>query len=318
MGSRSPCFRLEATSARRSARCLRRSSCCRAVSRASCGSRRRRCLPMVVLFQVGHWYKTHGVARLKIKKPSGTSLLGEQPARVRVAIGVLLALIFSKYFYMASLSSYYTLYLIDRFHVSVQQSQMLLFVFLGSVAARHDSGRTDRRSRRPQDHHLGFDPGRTAVHADPAARESVLDGGADCADRPDPRVGLPGHRRVRAGADAGSHGHGRGALLWFRVRHGRCRRRRARASSRTSRALRLCIRCARSCRCSVCWPRFCLPQLAMIEPFWRPRSGSTFLCIQREADARENDPWDGFRSGAFRTARQVRRQRLTSHLMFKF
>ena len=92
-------------------------------------------LAIVVLLQVGHWYKTHGVARLKIRKPSGTSLLAEQPTRVRVAIGVLLALIFSKYFYMASLSSYYTLYLIDRFHVSVQQSQMLLFVFLGSVAA---------------------------------------------------------------------------------------------------------------------------------------------------------------------------------------
>jgi FSR family fosmidomycin resistance protein-like MFS transporter len=53
---------------------------------------------------------------------------------VRGAVAVLLALIFSKYFYLASISSYYTLYLIDRFHVSVQHSQVLLFVFLGSVA----------------------------------------------------------------------------------------------------------------------------------------------------------------------------------------
>src|SRR4029453_1155313 len=45
-------------------------------------------LAIVVLLQVGHWYKTHGVARLKTKKPSGTSLLAEQPKRVRVAIGV--------------------------------------------------------------------------------------------------------------------------------------------------------------------------------------------------------------------------------------
>lgn len=91
-------------------------------------------LGMAVLFQVGHWYKAHGIARLKPKKPSSAAVIAEQPANVRAAIIVLLALIFSKYFYMASLSSYYTLYLIDRFHVSVQQSQMLLFVFLGSVA----------------------------------------------------------------------------------------------------------------------------------------------------------------------------------------
>jgi FSR family fosmidomycin resistance protein-like MFS transporter len=48
---------------------------------------------------------------------------------------VLLALVFSKYFYLASLTSYYTLYLISRFHVSVQSAQIHLFVFLGSVAA---------------------------------------------------------------------------------------------------------------------------------------------------------------------------------------
>jgi FSR family fosmidomycin resistance protein-like MFS transporter len=53
---------------------------------------------------------------------------------VIVAISVLLALIFSKYFYLASLTSYYTFYLISRFHVSVQASQVYLFVFLGSVA----------------------------------------------------------------------------------------------------------------------------------------------------------------------------------------
>ncbi len=91
-------------------------------------------LGMFVLFQVGHWYKAHGIARLKPRKRSSAAVIAEQPRNVRAAIAVLLALIFSKYFYMASLSSYYTLYLIDRFHVSVQHSQVLLFVFLGSVA----------------------------------------------------------------------------------------------------------------------------------------------------------------------------------------
>jgi FSR family fosmidomycin resistance protein-like MFS transporter len=58
-------------------------------------------------------------------------------ARVRViaALLILLVLIFSKYFYMASMSSYYTFFLIDKFHVSVQTSQMLLFLFLFAVAS---------------------------------------------------------------------------------------------------------------------------------------------------------------------------------------
>ena len=51
------------------------------------------------------------------------------------AIAILLLLIFSKYFYMASLGSYYTFYLIHKFGVSVQSAQIHLFVFLGAVAA---------------------------------------------------------------------------------------------------------------------------------------------------------------------------------------
>ncbi len=51
-----------------------------------------------------------------------------------LAIAVLVALIFSKYFYLASLSSYYTFYLIHKFHVCVQSAQLHLFVFLGAVA----------------------------------------------------------------------------------------------------------------------------------------------------------------------------------------
>jgi FSR family fosmidomycin resistance protein-like MFS transporter len=90
-------------------------------------------LGMFVLFNVGHWYKEHGLARLKPRKQP-SAVAAPAPRDVRLAIGVLLALIFSKYFYMASITSYYTLYLIDRFNVSVQHSQVLLFVFLGSVA----------------------------------------------------------------------------------------------------------------------------------------------------------------------------------------
>ena len=55
--------------------------------------------------------------------------------KVKAALAVLVALIFSKYVYMASLTSYYTFYLIQKFHLSVHSAQVHLFVFLGAVAA---------------------------------------------------------------------------------------------------------------------------------------------------------------------------------------
>lgn len=69
--------------------------------------------------------------------PGGTSTDRTTLARgkTRLALGVLLALIFSKYFYMASLTSYYAFYLIEKFHLSVQSAQIHLFIFLGAVAA---------------------------------------------------------------------------------------------------------------------------------------------------------------------------------------
>ena len=88
-------------------------------------------LGMVVLFNVGHWYKRHGVMRLK---RAAAAYPGAPRRHVTIAIAVLLALIFSKYFYLASITSYYTFYLIDHFHVSVRNAQLLLFVFLGSAA----------------------------------------------------------------------------------------------------------------------------------------------------------------------------------------
>ena len=56
------------------------------------------------------------------------------PRLTLVSIGILVALIFSKYFYLASLSSYYTFYLMTRFHVNVRESQLYLFLFLGATA----------------------------------------------------------------------------------------------------------------------------------------------------------------------------------------
>jgi MFS transporter, FSR family, fosmidomycin resistance protein len=91
-------------------------------------------LGMLVLFNVGHWYKLHGLARLKPRATSAKDQTAPRRKEVTTAIAVLLALIFSKYFYLASLTSYYTFYLINRFNVSVQSAQLHLFVFLAAVA----------------------------------------------------------------------------------------------------------------------------------------------------------------------------------------
>jgi FSR family fosmidomycin resistance protein-like MFS transporter len=91
-------------------------------------------LGMAVLWGIGDWYREHGLARLAPRARAADPDKQLSPARVRLAIGVLLALIFSKYFYLASLNTYYTLYLIQRFHVSVQSAQLHLFIFLAAIA----------------------------------------------------------------------------------------------------------------------------------------------------------------------------------------
>ncbi len=92
-------------------------------------------LGIVVLARVGLWYKRRATA----KGAGGTRRHEERMAlpgkKVALAITVLIALIFSKFFYLASLSSYYTFYLIHKFHVPVRSAQLHLFLFLGAVAA---------------------------------------------------------------------------------------------------------------------------------------------------------------------------------------
>ena len=89
-------------------------------------------LGMFVLFHVGHWYKAHGIRRLKA---AAGALHSSVPRRqVITSVTVLMALIFSKYVYLASITSYYTFYLIGHFHVSVRSAQLHLFLFLASAA----------------------------------------------------------------------------------------------------------------------------------------------------------------------------------------
>jgi FSR family fosmidomycin resistance protein-like MFS transporter len=89
-------------------------------------------LGILVLVNVGHWYKAHGVTRLA---RANSARAGAPRRHVALALTVLLLLVFSKYVYLASINSYYTFYLIEHFHVSVRSAQLHLFVFLASAAA---------------------------------------------------------------------------------------------------------------------------------------------------------------------------------------
>jgi MFS transporter, FSR family, fosmidomycin resistance protein len=92
-------------------------------------------LGMALLGKVGMWAKRYRAARaLAPKHASDYGDHGLPSTKVKWSIAILVTLVFSKYIYLASLTSYYTFYLINKFHVSVQNAQVYLFVFLGAVA----------------------------------------------------------------------------------------------------------------------------------------------------------------------------------------
>jgi len=90
---------------------------------------------IIILSKVGRWYQ----ARLAGSARQGLNSRESHPtvsrAKVSWSVGILLVLMFSKFFYLASMTNYYTFYLMHRFGVSVQQSQLYLFLFLGAGAA---------------------------------------------------------------------------------------------------------------------------------------------------------------------------------------
>jgi MFS transporter, FSR family, fosmidomycin resistance protein len=92
---------------------------------------------IVVLWRIGGWSRIHRSATAGSAAHRSSSLHRGKLSSRRVAwsLAILAALIFSKYFYLASLTSYYTFYLISRFHVSIRTAQIDLFVFLGAAAA---------------------------------------------------------------------------------------------------------------------------------------------------------------------------------------
>jgi len=89
-------------------------------------------LGIVVLLQISRWYQNQN----RVAKSQTAPAVSLLPRRqVAFAITILLVLVFSKYFYLTSLSSYYTFYLMHKFGLSVQNAQLHLFIFLFAVAA---------------------------------------------------------------------------------------------------------------------------------------------------------------------------------------
>jgi FSR family fosmidomycin resistance protein-like MFS transporter len=92
-------------------------------------------LAIFVLYTVGKWY-TVNMHLIRPKKSQSEIAVNTLPARkITLAVIILLVLIFSKYFYLASMTSYFTFFLIDKFHLSIQFAQLHLFIFLAAVAA---------------------------------------------------------------------------------------------------------------------------------------------------------------------------------------
>lgn len=90
---------------------------------------------MFLMFRIALWYRRQHLANAT-RRQASRAHAAPLPRRVVVgAMSVLLVLVFSKYFYLASLTSYYTFYLMDRFHLAPQAAQLYLFAFLFAAAA---------------------------------------------------------------------------------------------------------------------------------------------------------------------------------------
>jgi len=90
-------------------------------------------IAIIVLLNVGRWY-THHMNRMRKKVAETTKGHGLSKEKVAWSVVILLVLIFSKYFYLSSITSYFTFYLMHKFNVSIQTSQVHLFLFLFAVA----------------------------------------------------------------------------------------------------------------------------------------------------------------------------------------
>lgn len=87
-----------------------------------------------ILWNVANWYREHGLSRMQAAA-KGAQAAAPPTRQAVIGVAILLALIFSKYVYLASLTNYLTFYMMHKFGSSVQSAQLHLFLFLGAVAA---------------------------------------------------------------------------------------------------------------------------------------------------------------------------------------
>jgi MFS transporter, FSR family, fosmidomycin resistance protein len=93
-------------------------------------------LGIIVLSRIGVWYRNNLAQHKDAKRHAALHRdTGLTRRRVILSLGILIVLVFSKYFYLASMSSYYTFFLIQKFGLSVRDSQLHLFIFLAAIAA---------------------------------------------------------------------------------------------------------------------------------------------------------------------------------------
>jgi len=92
-------------------------------------------LGMVILSKIAGWYQNHLELRASKKVILEEETIHLSKRKVNISLAILLFLIFSKFIYMASMSNYFTFYLMNKFGLSIQDSQFYLFGFLASVAA---------------------------------------------------------------------------------------------------------------------------------------------------------------------------------------
>ena len=104
---------------------------------------------MILLGALGRWYQAAGHARRPARRPARHATLSRR--KVATAITVLIALLFSKYIYLAGFTSYYIFFLIEKFDLATRQAQLCQFVFFGAVAVGTIAGGplSDRFGRRP-------------------------------------------------------------------------------------------------------------------------------------------------------------------------